>query len=144
MLAQQRAAPTAAAWPFVRPDVRLVVSTTISLSLFLYSWKTSFSHFVLPLSGEPIPALLRDCKNPWRVRDKSNIVSNTSSRPPPLADDFIDPNIRGAKVCSPPRIPAPRRPTQFQISPRQTAVNCQFDKLITSLPMQTLIPNPKH
>ena len=38
---------------------------------------------------------------PWRVRDKYNIVPHTSIRPPLLVGDFIDPNLRGSKVCMP-------------------------------------------
>ena len=38
--------------------------------------------------------------SPWRVRDKYNAVSDTSSRPPLLADVFIAPTIQTPKVCA--------------------------------------------
>ena len=65
---------------------------------------------------------------PWRVRDKYNVVPDASSRPPMVADNFTDPNIRSPKVCSPLRIRRPCRPIQLQISPRQTVVKWELDK----------------
>ena len=40
-------------------------------------------------------------ETPWRVRDKYNLVSDASSGPPLMADDFIYPNTGTCNVCAP-------------------------------------------
>jgi hypothetical protein len=39
-------------------------------------------------------------ETPWRVRDKSHVVPDASSRPPPLADDFIARKTGTYKACA--------------------------------------------
>src|SRR5208283_1025435 len=67
--------------------------------------------------GEPIPALLREYGTPWRVRDRYNLVSDASSQPPLLADNFTDPKIGTYRVCTHRESLVPANPLHWRLAP---------------------------